>query len=186
MCTALRTTCVLRLDSTISSIIDYSRNARVEVAAEPINFHEMIAEIVDSLYFLFQAINVRVTTHLPDAISFATDAHRLKVIISNMLSNSIKYFNPQAVQPWVDVSVSATEEGVLILIEDNGIGIPGGMQDRIFDMFFRASEQSSGSGLGLYIVKETVEKLGGTISMTSQVGKGSAFTVRLPSLAGQN
>ena len=179
-------TSIHRLDSTISSIIDYSRNARVEVAAEPINFHEMIAEIVDSLYFLFQAINVRVTTHLPDAISFATDAHRLKVIISNMLSNSIKYFNPQAVQPWVDVSVSATEEGVMILVEDNGIGIPGGMQDRIFDMFFRASEQSSGSGLGLYIVKETVEKLGGTISMTSQVGKGSAFTVRLPSLAGQN
>ena len=176
-----------RLDSTISSIIDYSRNTRVEVAAEPINFHEMIAEIVDSLYFLLHAVNVRVTTRLPDdTISFATDVHRLKVIISNLLSNSIKYFNPQAVQPWVDISVSATEEGVLILIEDNGIGIPGAMQDKIFNMFFRASEQSSGSGLGLYIVKETVEKLGGTISMTSQVGKGSAFSVRLPSLAGQN
>ena len=176
-----------RLDSTISSIIDYSRNTRVEVAAEPINFHKMVAEIIDSLYFLLHAVNVRVTTRLPDdTISFATDAHRLKVIISNLLSNSIKYFNPQAVQPWVDISVSATEEGVSILIEDNGIGIPGAMQDRIFDMFFRASEQSSGSGLGLYIVKETVEKLGGTISMTSQVGKGSAFTVRLPSLAGQN
>ncbi len=176
-------TSIHRLDSTISSIIDYSRNTRVEVAAEPINFDEMIAEIIDSLHFLHHAVNVRVTKRLPDTISFATDAHRLKVIIGNLLSNSIKYFSPQAVQPWVDISVGATEEGVLILVEDNGIGIPGTMQNRIFDMFYRASEQSSGSGLGLYIVKETVEKLGGTISVTSQVGKGSAFTVRLPSLA---
>ncbi len=175
-----------RLDSTISSIIDYSRNTRVEVTAEPINFHEMIAEIIDSLYFLLHAVNVRVTTRLPDTVSFTTDAHRLKVIISNLLSNSIKYFDPQAVQPWVEISVGATEEGVLILVEDNGIGIPGGMQDRVFDMFFRASEQSSGSGLGLYIVEEIVNKLGGTISMTSQVGKGSAFTVCLPSFADQN
>ncbi len=129
-------TSIHRLDSTISSIIDYSRNTRVEVAAEPINFHEMIAEIIDSLHFLLHAVNVRVTKRLPDTISFATDAHRLKVIISNLLSNSIKYFNPQAVQPWVDIIVNATEEGVLILVEDNGIGIPGAMQDRIFDMFY--------------------------------------------------
>ena len=179
-------TSIHRLDSTISSIIDYSRNTRVEVVAEPINFHEMIAEVIDSLYFLLRVINVRVTTSLPDTISFATHAHRLKVIISNLLSNSIKYFNPQAVQPRVDISVSATEEGVLILVEDNGIGIPGSMQNKIFNMFFRASEQSSGSGLGLYIVKETVDKLGGTISVTSQVGKGSAFTVRLPSLTNRD
>ena len=175
-----------RLDSTISNIIDYSRNTRVEVATVPINFHEMITEIIDNLYFLLRAVNVRVTTRLPDAVSLTTDAHRLKIIISNLLSNAIKYFNPQAIQPWVEISVVATEEGVLILIEDNGIGIPGGIQDKIFDMFFRASERSSGSGLGLYIVKETVNKLGGTISMTSQVGKGSAFTVCLPSLADQH
>lgn len=176
-------TSIHRLDHTISSIIDYSRNTRVEVAAEPINFPEMIAEIIDSLYFLLHSINVRVTTSLPDTISFATDPNRLKIIISNLLSNSIKYFNPQAVQPWVDISVGATDKGVIILVKDNGIGIPGNMQDRIFDMFYRASEQSSGAGLGLYIVKEVTHMLSGTISMTSQVGKGSAFTVRLPSLA---
>lgn len=176
-------TSIHRLDHTISSIIDYSRNTRVEVAAEPINFPEMIAEIIDSLYFLLHSINVRVTTSLPDTIFFATDPDRLKIIISNLLSNSIKYFNPQAVQPWVDISVGATDKGVIILIKDNGIGIPGNMQDRIFDMFYRASEQSSGSGLGLYIVREVTHKLSGTISMTSQVGKGSAFTVCLPSLA---
>ena len=71
-------TSVHRLDSTISSIIDYSRNTRVEVVAEPINFQGIIAEIIDSLYFLLHAVNVRVTTRLPDTISFATHAHRLK------------------------------------------------------------------------------------------------------------
>ncbi len=176
-------TSIHRLDSTISSIVDYSRNARVEVVAEQISFPAIVAEIVDSLYFLLRSVNVRVITNFPDTLTFATDAHRLRTILSNLLSNSVKFFNAQAVQPWVDISVSATDEGVLILVKDNGIGIPGAMQDRVFDMFYRATQQSSGSGLGLYIVKEAVHTLGGTVTMTSQVGHGTAFTVGLPSLA---
>lgn len=179
-------TSIHRLDHTISSIVEYSRNARTAIVAEPINFPAVVAEIVDSLYFLLRSVNVRVITSFPNTLTFATDAYRLKIILSNLLSNSVKFFNAQAAQPWVDISVSATDEGVSIVVKDNGIGIPRKLQDHVFDMFYRASQQSSGSGLGLYIVKEAVDTLGGGITLVSQVGQGSAFTVCLPSLAEQS
>ena len=66
---------------------------------------------------------------------------------------------------------------------DNGLGIAKEHVDKIFDMFYRASEQQSGSGLGLYIVKETIEKMNGTITVSSKLGEGSCFTVNLPASA---
>lgn len=70
-----------------------------------------------------------------------------------------------------------------LFVLDNGIGIAPMHVNNIFKMFYRADEKSRGSGLGLYIVKETVEKIKGTISVVSEYGKGSTFTVIIPSLA---
>jgi signal transduction histidine kinase len=72
------------------------------------------------------------------------------------------------------------EENFQLIIEDNGEGIRKDLQEKIFDMFYRASENSKGSGLGLYIVKEMVEKMGGTIKVSSEWGKGSQFIIDLP------
>ena len=68
-----------------------------------------------------------------------------------------------------------------IIVEDNGEGIPPQKIEKIFDMFYRASRNSNGSGLGLYIVKEIVNKLGGTIDVESEVNKGTKFIVKIPS-----
>ena len=180
-------TSVNRLDQTIQSILDYSRNTRVALSVETVDFKKLIAEVVDSLYFLRDAVAIEVITHLADTGDFASDVSRLRIVITNLLSNAIKYFNPQEPHSWVAITVEATQGGgVFIQVKDNGVGIPGMMQGKVFDMFYRASQQASGSGLGLYIVKETVQKLGGTVSMTSQVEVGSTFTVRLPSLAGRS
>ena len=73
--------------------------------------------------------------------------------------------------------------GQNIKIEDNGIGIPEKEKAKVFNMFYRANEQSKGSGLGLYIVKETVEKLEGTITLKSEEGQGTTFEIYLPNLA---
>ena len=70
-----------------------------------------------------------------------------------------------------------------IRISDNGIGIARENHEKIFNMFYRVSTQSVGSGLGLYIVKETVEKLQGVINLESEPGKGTVFSIRLPNLA---
>ena len=72
------------------------------------------------------------------------------------------------------------KEEIIIEVEDNGTGIAKQYQEKIFTMFFRASTKSEGTGLGLYIVGEAVAKLRGRITVTSEVGKGSVFTVTLP------
>jgi signal transduction histidine kinase len=76
--------------------------------------------------------------------------------------------------------VVVTEQLLEIIFRDNGIGIAADLVPRIFDMFYRATEKSEGAGLGLYIVKETVDKMGGKISVDSKLGEGTTFTISLP------
>jgi signal transduction histidine kinase len=76
--------------------------------------------------------------------------------------------------------VSTANQKLLIQVTDNGSGIEPEHQQKVFQMFYRASEQAKGSGLGLYIVQETLLKLGGSISLSSQLGEGTTFTLYLP------
>jgi hypothetical protein len=79
--------------------------------------------------------------------------------------------------------VTTGKEGVQITVADNGIGILGELKDKVFNMFFRGSVRSEGAGLGLYIVREMVSKLRGTIVLDSEPGTGTSVTVDLPNLA---
>jgi signal transduction histidine kinase len=83
----------------------------------------------------------------------------------------------------VEIHVEVSEASADIFIRDNGIGIDKDNQGKVFDMFYRVSNKSIGSGLGLYIVKEAVEKLNGVIQLESETGKGTEFSIRLPNLA---
>jgi signal transduction histidine kinase len=111
-----------------------------------------------------------------------TDETLLTSALQNLLDNAVKYKNTRAIQPYAMIEAHNYKEGVAISISDNGCGTPKEMQDKIFDMFFRGNEKSTGSGLGLYMVKKAVEKLNGDINFTSEVGVGSVFTLYLPSL----
>ena len=82
--------------------------------------------------------------------------------------------------PFLRISVKESDDAYEISLEDNGIGIEEKYLDKIFNMFFRATEQRTGSGLGLYIVKEAVDKLDGSITVSSVYGMGSVFTLTLP------
>src|SRR5690349_23419297 len=100
---------------------------------------------------------------------------KLYLILLNIVSNAIKYYDPGKERSFVRMHVRRGSEQAIIEIEDNGIGIPQELQQRVFDMFYRATESSEGSGLGLFIVKETIEKLGGTIELSSVPGAGTTF-----------
>jgi signal transduction histidine kinase len=80
--------------------------------------------------------------------------------------------------------IMVSEENVFIRIEDNGIGIPDKHIDKVFDMFCRVSSLSDGAGLGLYIVKETLEKLDGSITVVSKADQGTVFNIELPNFSG--
>ena len=175
---------VVKLDETIQEIADYSRNTRVEVICEEVNFEALIQEVIESLSFLEQAKKITISYMVPDGLHFVSDSSRLKMIFTNLVSNAIKYYDPEEEEPFISILieevVEEVEKGVSIRIKDNGIGIAPQHQDRIFNMFFRASSKSTGSGLGLYIVQEAVHKLGGTIDVESQAGKGTNFLLFLP------
>ena len=100
--------------------------------------------------------------------------------VSAVLSNSIKYHDPNKYLKYITISASVFADKMFLTIEDNGIGIDAEYHDRIFDIFFRANSESRGSGLGLYIVKDTVSRLGGTIHLKSVPGVGSSFTIMIP------
>ena len=109
-----------------------------------------------------------------------TDATRMHEILKNLLSNAFQYSRENRVEPYVKIDARITTKSCNLIIEDTGMVISKKYQNKIFDMFYRANEKVEGSGLGLYIVKQTVDKLGGTISLESKVRSGTKIMVDSP------
>lgn len=168
------------MEGFIKDVTDYARNARFEIAWQPIVFQDLITEILDSLNYSFHNEKADVKSLVPADFMIRSDPHRLKIIMNNLLANAIKYADPSRSKQEITIETHATDTHWSFIIQDNGIGISEEHLSRIFEMFFRASENSEGSGLGLYIVKETLEKLNGKISVRSKLHEGTAFTVTLP------
>lgn len=169
------------LEEFIREIIDYSRNSRVEVKRTPTNLYQLINDVVENLRHAQGSENIFVKYDIPKELDLKTDGSRLKVVLNNLIGNSIKYSDQEKENQFISVKTSQEQDQVKIFIEDNGVGISQEHHLKIFDMFYRASEKSQGSGLGLYIVRETVQKLGGDISFESIPGKGTTFEIVIPS-----
>lgn len=174
-----------RLERFIRDIIHYSRNARIQPQAECIDFRQIVQEVFEDMSHLPQASCIERIIHIDTPYPFFSDAHRISIILNNLISNALIYYNRYADSPYVRLQIQTSSTHAIIICEDNGIGIAPEHIDKIFGMFYRASADSKGSGLGLYIVKEAIEKLGGSIGVVSTLGKGSCFTVKLPNLKSQ-
>ncbi len=169
-----------RLDSFINDLIHFSRNSRLKIEFQPINFEMLINDAFENLKYMEESKKVAIQTKIKQQSAFSSDPNRLGILFSNLISNAIKYQNPEVGYPFVSISVKADDKFAEIIIKDNGIGIGKEHHKNIFKMFYRASEQSKGSGLGLYIVREIVTKLKGTISVNSIPGQGSEFILNIP------
>ena len=112
--------------------------------------------------------------------AFKTDSFRLSVVLNNLLSNAVKYQKPDEPNPSITVKVNANTEEASISIEDNGIGIQSENLDSIFRMFFRSTKNATGLGIGLYIVKEAITRMGGDITIQSHFGVVTTFFITLP------
>jgi signal transduction histidine kinase len=178
-------TSIQKLDGFIMDILDYSRNARLEVDRQEIHFGEMLTDISNNLKFMStdeqKKVDIRMMVH--NGVAFYSDKNRLSIILNNLISNGIRYQNPEVANPFVEIRVDISATNAEILVRDNGIGIDKENQEKVFDMFYRVSSKSVGSGLGLYIVREAIEKLQGAVQLRSEIGKGSEFSIRLPNLA---
>lgn len=171
---------VLKLDETLKEIIDYSNNARSEIANAEINWKALISESIDKLQYLQNASKVKSLLDDSDAqFPFYSDPQRLGIIFCSIYSNCILYCTNDK-EPLINTTVSVAYDTVTITITDNGIGISENSLPHVFNMFYRASERSTGAGLGLYITKETVKKLGGTVQINSVEKRGTTVVVTLP------
>ncbi len=174
-------TSINRMDSFIKEIIDYSRNSRTEVNREAVNLEELIQECYEDLIYLPGSSRISREVHLKIAEVY-TDKRRIKTVLSNLIANAIIYHSPYREKPYVRVEVEKIAQQYVISVTDNGKGIGEEHQAKVFNMFYRASDDTKGSGLGLYIVKEALDKLEGQIRLQSQLGEGTIFTITLPAL----
>lgn len=168
------------MEGFIKEVTDYSRNSRFEIAWQPIEFYALVKEIADSLHYSFPLEKVDVKIEIATDFSINSDPHRLRIIMNNLLANAFKYSDPRKPEQEIKITAYTTDTHWIFTVKDNGVGIPQEHLPRIFEMFFRASESSEGSGLGLYIVKETLDKLHGKISVDSKSREGTTFTITLP------
>lgn len=172
----------MQQDHFIKEILDQSRNSRLEVKREEIFFEPLIDETFTQLKFATPTgKSVERIIHIKQDGPFYSDRWRLKVILNNIISNAIRYRNGK--DPVIKVDVEINGNLALLAIEDNGKGIEHEHLPNIYKMFYRATDDGAGSGLGLYIVKEAIDKLNGDIRIDSTVGKGTRVQLEIPEIA---
>lgn len=173
---------IQRLDETLKEILDYSRNARHELNVGLVQIEALLNDCMDRLKYMDGSDTIVKEMRIDQTADLYSDGYRLAVIFNNLLSNAIKYRDTTKERSFVKFHVSITDRYAEIEIADNGIGVNDELLSRVFDMFFRATERSEGAGLGLYIVKETLEKLDGRIEVQSRYGEGTVFRIKIPNL----
>ncbi len=169
-----------KLDQFINEIINFSRNSRIELQYEVIHLSGLVKEILENLKFSDRFDEINFNLDINEDIEISADKLRLKMVLNNLISNAIKFqrFDREE-QPFVSIVAKDEKDSFIIEVEDNGQGIMEKYADKIFDMFFRATNTSKGSGLGLYIAKEAVNKMGGNITVQSKPNQGSLFRIEL-------
>lgn len=167
------------LDKFVQDIIDYSRNSRLELVSEAINLFQLVNNILEDIKYE-NLISIPVYANYDINFTLHTDKSRLSIILSNIISNALRYHNLDIERAFVKIEATIVENQACIVIYDNGIGIGESHIDKIFNMFYRAHDKKVGTGLGLYIVKEAVQMLKGNISVESQIGIGTKFIISIP------
>ncbi|MEO8713168.1 MAG: sensor histidine kinase, partial [Parafilimonas sp.] len=152
-----------RMNNLIKNLMDFSVNKRSELELGEIDFKKIIENSLNDHAFVDHTLRMQNNVSIIQKEKFISDAGRLTMIINNLISNAIKYADPKKENIEIDITISVKKKMATIEIKDNGIGIDNHHLDKIFTLFYRATTRSAGSGLGLYIVKETVEMLKGNI-----------------------
>lgn len=166
-------------DQFIKDIINYSRNKKAIMTITKVSLIQIIEEAISQNQYRqeTQRIKINKTLHIDTILS---DELKLKTIINNLLTNAIKYSDAEKENRYITINTYEDSEGNKIIISDNGIGIKPEYQHKIFDMFFVTNNNNKGTGLGLYLVKDAIKTLNGTIEISSKIDIGTKFTINLP------
>jgi signal transduction histidine kinase len=170
------------MDRLIQDLLDYSRLAKVEIPKEPTRFADVVAEALLQMEAETVARHAQIAVTLPEDLPDVLAHPRTLVqAIVNLVGNALKFVAPGVV-PRVHLWGEARENRVRLWVEDNGIGIAPEHRKRIFGVFEQLHPRSKfmGTGVGLAMVKMTVERMDGIVDLESEVGHGSKFWIELP------
>ncbi len=174
---------VHKLDMLVNNIIDYYKNSKAGEDISKIDFNHLVEDVKNHLHSGETENAFRLNSKVDQKASFYGDYFRLRVVLSHLVANAIKFKKPDQEMAVIELSFSIDEEKASITVQDHGIGILQDHIEQIFKMFFRGKEDLAGSGLGLYIVKEALAKMGGKIDVESSPNKGAEFSIELPNLS---
>ena len=170
-----------RLDEILVGLIHLIQVNDTSKEISEINFNELISGIISSLEHYANEAGTKFQIDIRQTEPFRSEKNFLISIMLNLIDNAIKYSKPGG---QIEVTFKATAKNALIKVADKGIGIAPEHCEKVFDLFFRANDSTrKGTGLGLYIVKKAIERLGGTIEMESTPGEGTCFTIQIPNLS---
>lgn len=168
---------LLKLDNFICDILNLSRNNRTDVVRTEINLKQFIEEIIKQN--AVELPNFKYEIKVSGSSEIYNDPRRIQMLLNNLVSNAIRYRDKEKECNFLVIEIFNDSNKCELNFSDNGIGIGKEHLAKIFNMFYRANENSRGSGLGLYIVKEVLEKLKGSIHVKSEIGVGTSFRVVL-------
>jgi signal transduction histidine kinase len=170
-----------KMDRLINAILRLSREGRRNITSERLALDTLVGGVVDGLRHRIDELGISVTVER-DLPTIVSDRLAVEQILSNLVENAIKYLKPGR-RGEVVISATTASGRVLITVGDNGRGVDRRDHERIFDLFRRSGEQDQpGEGIGLAHVRALAYRLGGTISVESELGHGATFTVSLPAV----
>jgi two-component system sensor histidine kinase SenX3 len=174
-----------RMAAIVDDLLDLSRIEFGSGDMEPLDMAEVVRAAVGQQQHTAQQAGVSVTVVAPEGCAVVGDRSQLVSAVSNLVENAVKYSNRGGD---VDVTCRTSDGRVVVAVADHGIGIAAADLERVFERFYRVdkgrSRSTGGTGLGLSIVRHVVDNHGGTVSVRSEEGRGSTFTVSLPSTGG--
>lgn len=171
---------LIKLESLVKDILELTKTKNISENKQRIDVEEIVDETLETLSNMPNFECIKIEKSIDEIPSFYCEKTRLVLIIENLISNAIKYRDPEKPESFIRVSASLVNSDLVISIEDNGLGIPKGQQDQLFSMFKRFHPRVSyGSGLGLYMMKKSIDILKGQINY-NDTGNGSLFKVVIP------
>ncbi len=169
--------CSNKLDYYIQKTLQYYKNNKTQSEESLIEFKSLATELID--LYAYSNRDTQFSVNVNQPVPFTGDLFRIEVIMGNLISNAIKYQKINEPNKKVSIDIAVTREFVEIAITDNGVGILNEHLEKIFTQFFK-SKNHHGSGLGLFIVKEALNRLNGRIAVNSSIDHGTTFKITIP------
>ncbi|MEQ8303670.1 MAG: tetratricopeptide repeat-containing sensor histidine kinase [Cyclobacteriaceae bacterium] len=171
----------IKLNNTLSRLLIINQINQSALTSEPIDLIAKIEGTLSRMHKNGVPERMEITYEVSEGVAFNSDRALVEIVLENLIENAIKFYNKSdRVQPFVKILATEEQDFVVIKVIDNGIGIDERSREHIFELFIRASERSESGGIGLYLSKLAVTKLGGTIDFLSTAEGFTEFTVRLP------